>query len=346
VRRLSEHRRGDPEGGAGELTMHPFEYMRVRETRNAIDAGGGRDARFVAGGTSILDLMKLGVETPSRVVDINALPYRQIEEEEHGLSIGALAKNSDVAEHPLVKSRYPALSQALLSGASPQLRNMASMSGNLLQRTRCPYFRNMNEACNKRKPGSGCAARDGFNRVHAILGASEACIAVHPSDLCVALVALEATVHTERLAGPRAIPMGEFHRLPGDRPELENTLEPGEVITRITLPAKAYFARSRYLKVRDRASFAFALASAAVALDVVDGTVREARIAVGGVATKPWRCAEAEQALAGQPVGPALFERAAAVCMQHAEARKHNAFKVPLLKNTLVRALSQVAGLA
>jgi xanthine dehydrogenase YagS FAD-binding subunit len=323
--------------------VHPFQYVRVRESRGAVDAAREGQASFVAGGTSILDLMKLGVERPARIVDINALSYTKIEETSGGVSIGALARNSDVADHPLIKARYPALSQALLSGASPQLRNMASMSGNLLQRTRCPYFRDVASACNKRQLGSGCAAMDGYNRVHAILGTSAACIAVHPSDLCVALVALEASLHTERSAGPRVIPIADFHRLPVDHPDLETVLEPGEVITHITLPTRAFFARSRYLKVRDRASFAFALASAAVALDVAEGTIRAARVALGGVATKPWRSAEAEHALVGQPATLPVFERAAAVSVSAAQPRKHNAFKVGLLKNTLVRALSSVA---
>jgi xanthine dehydrogenase YagS FAD-binding subunit len=321
----------------------PFQYVRVGETRDATAAARAGEASYVAGGTSILDLMKLGVERPTKIVDINALPFQKVEETSGGVSIGALARNSDVADHPLIKKRYPAVAQALLSGASPQLRNMASMSGNLLQRTRCPYFREMASPCNKRRPGSGCAAMDGYNRVHAVLGTSPACIAVHPSDLCVALVALEASVHTERRDGAHAIPMAKFHRLPGDHPELETVLEPGEIITHITLPATSFFARSRYVKVRDRASFAFALASAAVALDVADGKIRSARIALGGATTKPWRSAEAERALIGQPATLPVFERAAEVSMATAQPRKHNAFKVGLLKNTLVHALSTVA---
>jgi xanthine dehydrogenase YagS FAD-binding subunit len=317
--------------------------VRAREPRDAALASGAGEARFIAGGTSILDLMKLGVERPARIIDINALPFQKVEETAGGVSIGALAKNSDVADHPLIKTRYPAISQALLSGASPQLRNMASMSGNLLQRTRCPYFRDVPSACNKRQPGAGCAAKDGYNRVHAILGTSAACIAVHPSDLCVALVALEASIIAERIAGTRLIPIADFHRLPEDHPEVETVLEPGEVITHITLPATPFFSRSRYVKVRDRASFAFALASAAVALDVVDGKIRAARIALGGVATKPWRSAEAEQALVGQPAALPVFERAAAVSVSTAQPHKHNAFKVGLVKSALVRALVAVA---
>jgi xanthine dehydrogenase YagS FAD-binding subunit len=326
--------------------VDPFEYVRAKDATAARDACRNGQASYIAGGTSILDLMKLGVERPNRVVDITALAYTKVEETAGGLSIGALAKNSDVADHPLVKARYPALSQALLSGASPQLRNMASMAGNLLQRTRCPYFREIASACNKRRPGSGCAAMEGYNRVHAVLGTSPSCIAVHPSDLCVALVAFEAVVHTERREGPRAIPISEFHRLPGDRPDLETVLQQGEIITHITVPAKPFFARSCYVKVRDRASFAFALASAAVALDVAAGSIREARVAVGGVATKPWRCPEVEQGLIGQPAVTPTFERAAAAGVARAEPRKHNAFKVPLLQNALVRALSTAAGVA
>jgi len=323
--------------------VHPFQYVRVRESRGAVDAGRAAETSYLAGGTSILDLMKLGVERPNRIVDINALPYQKVEESAGGVAIGALARNSDVAEHPLIKTRYPAISQALLSGASPQLRNMASMSGNLLQRTRCPYFREVASACNKRRPGSGCAAMDGYNRMHAILGTSASCIAVHPSDLCVALMALEASVHTERPAGARAIPIADFHRLPEDHPELETVLEPGEVITHITLPGTPFFSRSRYVKVRDRASFAFALASAAVALDVAQGRVHAARVALGGVATKPWRSVETEQALVGEPATLATFERAAALSVAAAQPRKHNVFKVALLKSTLVRALSSAA---
>ena len=326
--------------------MNPFQYARARDVHDALEAGRAPGASYVAGGTSLLDLMKLGVEQPARIVDVNAVQYQKIEESAEGVSIGALVRNSDAAEHPLVKGRYPALAQALLSGASPQLRNMASMAGNLRQRTRCPYFREIGSPCNKRRPGSGCAALEGYNRVHAILGGSSSCIAVHPSDLCVALVAFDASVHTERASGLRVIPMADFHRLPGDHPEIETVLEPGELITHITLPAKPFFARSCYVKARDRASFAFALASAAVALDIVGGKVEDARIAVGGVATKPWRCPESERALVGAPTTAASFERAAAASAAQAQPRKHNAFKVELLKNTVLRALSSAAGIA
>jgi xanthine dehydrogenase YagS FAD-binding subunit len=326
--------------------MNPFQYARARDVHDALEAGRAPGASYVAGGTSLLDLMKLGVEQPARIVDVNEVQYQKIEESADGVSIGALVRNSDAAEHPLVKARYPALAQALLSGASPQLRNMASMAGNLRQRTRCPYFREIESPCNKRRPGSGCAALEGYNRVHAILGGSSSCIAVHPSDLCVALVAFDASVHTERASGRRVIPMADFHRLPGDHPEIETVLEPGELITHITLPAQPFFARSCYVKARDRASFAFALASAAVALDIVGGKVQEARIAVGGVATKPWRCPESERALVGAPVTAASFERAAAASVAQAQPRKHNGFKVELLKHTVLRALSSAAGIA
>jgi xanthine dehydrogenase YagS FAD-binding subunit len=326
--------------------MNPFQYARAHDAHDALEAGRAPGASYVAGGTSLLDLMKLGVEEPARIVDVNAIQYQKVEESADGVSIGALVRNSDAAEHPLIKTRYPALAQALLSGASPQLRNMASMAGNLRQRTRCPYFREIGSPCNKRRPASGCAALEGYNRVHAILGGSSSCIAVHPSDLCVALVAFDASVHTERASGRRVIPMAHFHRLPEDHPEIETVLEPGELITHITLPAKPFFARSCYVKARDRASFAFALASAAVALDIVEGKVQAARIAVGGVATKPWRCPESERALVGAPATTASFERAAAASVAQAQPRKHNAFKVELLKSTLLRALSTAAGLA
>jgi xanthine dehydrogenase YagS FAD-binding subunit len=326
--------------------MNPFQYARARDVHDALEAGRAPGASYVAGGTSLLDLMKLGVEQPARIVDVNAVQYQKVEETADGISIGALVRNSDAAEHPLVKARYPALAQALLSGASPQLRNMASMAGNLRQRTRCPYFREMGSPCNKRRPGSGCAALEGYNRVHAILGVSSSCIAVHPSDLCVALVAFDASVHTERVSGRRVIPMADFHRLPADHPEIETVLEPGEFITHITLPAKPFFARSCYVKARDRASFAFALASSAVALDIVEGKIADARVAVGGVATKPWRCSASERALVGAPATAASFERAAAASVAQAQPRKHNAFKVELLKSIVRRALSSAAGIA
>jgi len=325
--------------------MYPFRYARARD---ALAAAQGAErsptTRYVAGGTSIVDLMKIHVERPTELVDINALPLSQIEERADGLWIGALVKNSDAAHHPLVAERYRAVSEALLSGASPQLRNMASTGGNLLQRTRCPYFRDLGAPCNKREPGSGCSAIGGYNRMHAILGGSEQCIAVHPSDLCVALVALEATVHTQHAKGTRAIPMADFHVLPGAHPERETVLGQGELITHVSLPKTAFFARSRYVKVRDRAAFAFALASAAVALDVQDGQVIAARVAFGGIGTRPWRSPEAEQALVGKPATRATFETAAGAALAAAKPREHNAFKLALARQTLIRALETARG--
>ena len=297
--------------------------------------------------------MKLGVETPATVVDVTGLPHATIEETAQGIRIGALARNSDVAYHPLVRARLPALSEALLAGASPQLRNMATVGGNLLQRTRCSYFRDLAWPCNKRSPGTGCSALDGENRMHAILGISgtsgipgapaDQCIAVHPSDMCVALVALDAVVHTRGPKGARALPITDLHVVPGARPEVENVLERGELITGVTVPATKLAARSRYVKVRDRASYAFALASAAVALELGGRVVRSARVALGGVATKPWRSVEAERALVGQVAGRAAFERAAAAAVAGAHARAHNRYKVTLAQRVIVRALEEAA---
>ncbi|HEX4417712.1 MAG TPA: xanthine dehydrogenase family protein subunit M, partial [Kofleriaceae bacterium] len=284
----------------------------------------------------------LEVMRPGAVVDITGLPLAKIEDTARGgLKIGALATNTDVAYHPAVTAKYPALAEALLSGASPQLRNMATVGGNLLQRTRCPYFRDGVSACNKRDPGSGCAAQGGFNRSHAVLGTSARCIASHPSDMCVALVALDAIVHTHGPQGDRAIAITDFHTVPGDHPEIESVLVPGELVTAVELPQLPFAAKSRYTKVRDRASFAFALASAAVALDVHGGTIRDARIALGGIATKPWRAREAERALIGQRPTHEAFERAAAVALDGATPRDDNAFKIELARRTIVRALQR-----
>ena len=326
--------------------MKPFTYVRPADARAAIAAAGDGGASFLAGGTTLVDLMRLEVMTPSAVVDLSPLPLTQIERAGDGLRIGAMARNSEVATHPLVVERYPLLAQALLAGASQQVRNMATVGGNLLQRTRCPYFRDLAVACNKRAPGSGCSAIDGYTRSHAILGTSEACIATHPSDMCVALAALDAVVHTRGAGRERAIPFGEFHTLPGDHPEVESALEPGELITHVELPASPFAAHAHYVKVRDRAAFAFALASAAVGLEVADGKIRAARIALGGVATKPWRAAEAEQALVGQPPNRASFERAAAAALVDPKPRRDNAFKVALAKRTIVRALELAWGAA
>jgi xanthine dehydrogenase YagS FAD-binding subunit len=327
--------------------MEPFRYVRPADDAAALDLGHAEGAAFIAGGTGLVDLMKLGVERPRALVDVNGLPHAAIEETPDGVRIGALARNSDVARHPLIASKLPALSEALLSGASPQLRNMATVGGNLLQRTRCSYFRDLGAACNKRAPGSGCAAQEGPNRMHAVLGGSEHCIAVHPSDMCVALVALEAMVHARAPGGAeRALPVADLHVQPGAHPEVETVLARGELITHVTIPLTPLAARSRYVKVRDRAAYAFALASAAVALDLAGETIRAARVALGGVATKPWRSPEAEQALAGQPAARETFERAAAAALAGAQPRGGNAYKVALAKRTLVRALERATGRA
>jgi xanthine dehydrogenase YagS FAD-binding subunit len=326
--------------------VKPFTYVRPADARAAIAAAGDGGASFLAGGTTLVDLMRLEVMTPGAVVDLSPLPLTQIERAGDGLRIGAMARNSAVASHPLIVERYPLLAQALLAGASQQVRNMATVGGNLLQRTRCPYFRDLAVACNKRAPGSGCSAIDGYTRSHAILGTSEACIATHPSDMCVALAALDAVVHTRGAGRERAIPFGEFHTLPGDHPEIESALEPGELVTHVELPASPFAAHAHYVKVRDRAAFAFALASAAVGLDVADGKIRAARIALGGVATKPWRAVEAEQALIGQPPSRASFERAAAAALVDPKPRRDNAFKVALARRTIVRALELAWGAA
>jgi xanthine dehydrogenase YagS FAD-binding subunit len=326
--------------------VKPFTYVRPADARAAIAAAGDGGASFLAGGTTLVDLMRLEVMTPSAVVDLSPLPLTQIERAGDGLRIGAMTRNSAVATHPLVVERYPLLAQALLAGASQQVRNMATVGGNLLQRTRCPYFRDLAVACNKRAPGSGCSAIDGYTRSHAILGTSESCIATHPSDMCVALAALDAVVHTRGAGRERAIPFGEFHTLPGDHPEIESALEPGELVTHIELPASPFAAHAHYVKVRDRAAFAFALASAAVGLDVADGKIRAARIALGGVATRPWRAAEAEQALIGQAPNRASFERAAVAAIVDPKPRRDNAFKVALAKRTIVRALELAWGMS
>jgi len=324
--------------------VKPFTYVRPADAKAAIAAAGASGASFLAGGTTLVDLMRLEVMSPSALVDVGHLPLSQIERRGDGIRIGAMARNSDVATHALVVERYPLLAQALLAGASQQVRNMATVGGNLLQRTRCPYFRDPAVPCNKRAPGTGCSALDGYTRSHAILGTSSSCIATHPSDMCVALVALDAVVHTRSGGRDRAIPIGEFHTLPGEHPEVENALEQGELVTHVELPASPFAAHARYVKVRDRAAFAFALAAAAVGLDVADGRIRAARVALGGVATKPWRSLEAEQALVGQAPGRPAFERAAAAAIADPRPRRDNAFKVGLAKRTIVRALELAWG--
>ncbi len=327
--------------------MHPFAFRKVTDQAGALAAARERSVKFVAGGTTLVDLMKLHVENPDVVVDINALPLDRIDElPDGGLRIGAMVRNSDFAWDRRVQERFPVLAQALLAGASPQLRNMATTGGNLLQRTRCLYFRDTAMRCNKRAPGTGCDALHGMNRQHAVLGTSEHCIAAHPSDMCVALAALDATVRIDGPAGERVVPFGEFHLLPDAHPERETVLEPGELITAVDVPALPFGRRSLYLKVRDRWSYAFALASAAVALDLQDGTIRGARIALGGVGTKPWRAREAERALIGAQPGSAAFQRAADLALEGAVPRQHNAFKIPLARRTLLRALARTAALA
>jgi xanthine dehydrogenase YagS FAD-binding subunit len=326
--------------------MKPFTYQRASSPEEAVSRVTPQaTARFLGGGTNLLDLMKEGVEQPDLLVDVTRLPLAEIRERpEGGVRIGAMATNTQAADHTLVRTRYPALSLALLSGASAQLRNKATVGGNLLQRTRCPYFTDASfPACNKRKPGSGCAAREGFNRMHAILGASEHCIATHPSDMAVVLAALEAVVRVRGPQGERAIPLGDFHRLPEDTPQVDTTLQHGELITSVDLPALPWAKRSTYLKVRDRASYAFALVSVAAALDVQGGKVRGARLALGGVAHKPWRVPEAEKLLVGGAADAQSFGRAADALLQGAHPFEHNKFKVELAKRAVVRALQTVA---
>lgn len=319
--------------------MEPFAYLPGATEDQAVE--NGRVGMFIAGGTNMVDYMRLGVLRPAAVVDISRLPLANVEDAGGGLKIGALVRNSDLAVHPLVQQRYPVLAAALLSGASPQIRNMATTGGNLLQRTRCPYFRDTHYTqCNKRSPGSGCAAMGGFTRSHAILGGSEHCIATNPSDMNVALAALDASIHVRGPNGQREIPIADFHTLPGDHPEIESTLKPGELITYVTLPPVT--GKQHYLKVRDRASFAFALASAAVILEMDGGAIKSARVAFGGIGTKPWRSKEAEGQLAGQPATPAVFRKAADAALASAKPQAGNAFKVELAKRTLVRALTEV----
>ena len=324
--------------------MRPFQFLHASDEAAAIAAASR--ARYLAGGTTLVDLMKLHVEQPAALVDINALPLATIDEHPDGtVRVGAMVRNSDMAQHPLIRDRYPVLSEALLAGASPQVRNMATTAGNLLQRTRCYYFRDTAMPCNKRVPGSGCGALDGYNRIHAVLGGSDRCIATHPSDMCVALAALDARVLVRGPQGERVIPFVDFHLLPGDRPDREHALQPGELITAVDIPPLPFARRSTYLKVRDRAAYAFALASAAVALDVSDGTVREARVALGGVGTKPWRSAEAEQALRGQPARRESYRAAANAALAGAIPRAHNGFKIELARRVVVRALMRAGAL-
>jgi xanthine dehydrogenase YagS FAD-binding subunit len=300
--------------------------------------------RFLAGGTTLLDLMKLNVETPARLLDINRLPLDKVEATpDGGLKIGATVRNSDLANHATVQRDYAVLSQALLAGATAQLRNMATTAGNLLQRTRCMYFRDTAMPCNKREPGTGCPAITGSNRTLAVLGTSEDCIATNPSDMCVAMAALEATIHVQGAKGSRAVPMRDFHLLPGKTPQRETVLEPGDLITHVTLPPPIAGSKQVYLKLRDRASYEFALASAAVVITITGGKVTRARIALGGVGTKPWRSPEAEAVLAGQPANVANFRKAAEVALRDAKPQSENGFKIELAKRCLTHALKIAA---
>jgi len=323
--------------------MTPFSYHKPSTVSEAVNLADS-SSRFIAGGTNLVDLMKENVVSPARLIDITALALNGIQQTSSGgVLIGALVSNADLAWHALIEQRYPLLSQAILAGASPQLRNMASTGGNLLQRTRCYYFYDTGTPCNKREPGSGCPARSGLNRTHAILGASDSCVATHPSDMCVALAALDAVVHVEGRAGQRLIPFAEFHRLPGDTPERDNQLTADELITAIELPPPAFEQHYCYLKIRDRASYAFALVSVAAALKFNGSVIEDARVALGGVAHKPWRDVAVEMPLRGQAASPALFARAADALLQQAAPLSHNAFKVDLAKRAIVRALTEAA---
>jgi xanthine dehydrogenase YagS FAD-binding subunit len=325
--------------------MNRFSYLRASSVDEAVrEAAADPAARFIAGGTNLIDLMKYNVEQPARLIDITHLPLNQIEETDAGgLRIGALVTNDEAAYDPRVQDRYPLLSSAILAGASPQLRNSATTGGNLLQRTRCYYFYDSGTPCNKREPGTGCPAASGRNRIHAILGTSEHCIATHPSDMAVALAALEAVVHVTGPNGERAIPLSDFHRLPGDRPEIDTTLLHGEIITAVELPPADFSRNYTYLKLRDRLSYAFALVSVAVALRMDGDTIAEARLALGGVAHKPWRDPEAEAMLRGQAASADRFAAVAEHILKDARGYEDNVFKIDLAKRAIIRALSQAA---
>jgi xanthine dehydrogenase YagS FAD-binding subunit len=325
--------------------MINFHYSRAADVADAVrQIAADPSAKFIAGGTNLIDLMKGDVERPTRVIDISRLPLTKVEETEAGgLRIGALVPNSDLAYHPLIAKRYPMLASAILAGASQQLRNMASTGGNLLQRTRCFYFYDTATPCNKRNPGSGCSALEGVNRINAILGTSASCIATHPSDMCVALAALDANVHVTGLQGARVIAFADFHRLPGDTPQLDTNLGHDEIVTAIELPPQGFAAHYTYLKIRDRLSYAFALVSIAAALELDGETIREARVALGGVAHKPWRSPKAEGALKGQSATPASFAKAADELLKGARGFGHNDFKIDLAGRGIVRALTQAA---
>jgi xanthine dehydrogenase YagS FAD-binding subunit len=325
--------------------MIAFQYLRANDVAEAVSLiAANPSAKFIAGGTNLVDLMKEDVERPSHLIDISRLPLKAMTETASGgVRIGALARNTDIAYHPLIEARYPLVASAILAGASQQLRHMATAGGNMLQRTRCAYFYDTATPCNKRQPGSGCSAREGLNRNHAILGASEACIATHPSDFCVALAALDASVTVAGPGGERAIAFADFHRLPGDAPERETNLARDEIVTAIELPPRGFASNYSYLKIRDRLSYAFALVSVAACLDMDGDTIKEARIALGGVAHKPWRDLAAEDVLRGQKADSAAFEKAADVLLRDAKGFQHNSFKIDLARSGIVRALTQAA---
>ncbi len=325
--------------------MINFQYARASDVADAVrQIAADPSAKFIAGGTNLIDLMKDEVERPSRLIDISRLPLKTVETTAGGgLIIGALVPNSDLAYHPLIGQRYPLVGSAILAGASQQLRNMASTGGNLVQRTRCFYFYDTATQCNKRQPGTGCSAINGINRINAILGTSEACIATHPSDMCVALAALEAKVHVAGPAGERVIAFADFHRLPGDTPQIDTNLHANEIITAIELPAEGFATNYSYLKIRDRLSYAFALVSVAAALELEGDTIKQARIAVGGVAHKPWRDQAAEAVLQGKPANQASFAGAADLLLRGAKGYAHNAFKIDLARRAIIRALTQAA---
>jgi xanthine dehydrogenase YagS FAD-binding subunit len=322
-----------------------FQYARASDVADAVrQMSADPEAKFIAGGTNLIDLMKEDVERPSRLIDISRLPLKAVEETAGGgVRIGALVPNSDLAYHPLIEKRYPLLASALLAGASQQLRNMATTGGNLLQRTRCYYFYDTATPCNKREPGSGCSAIEGVNRIHAILGASESCIATNPSDMCVALAALDATVRAAGPGGERTIAFSAFHRLPGNTPQADTNLAANEIVTAVDLPARGFASNYTYLKIRDRLSYAFALVSVAAAMELEGDTIREARLALGGVAHKPWRDPAAEAALRGQMADRATFTHAADVVLRDARGYAHNSFKIELARRAIIRALTQAA---
>jgi len=325
--------------------MIGFHYARAGDVADAVrQISASPGAKFIAGGTNLVDLMKMDVEQPSKLIDVSKLPLTKVEPTaEGGLRIGALVPNSNLAYHPQIAQRYPVLSRALLAGASQQLRNMASVGGNLLQRTRCAYFYDIATPCNKRAPGSGCSAIDGLNRMNAILGTSDACIAVHPSDMCVALAVLEAKVHVAGPGGERAIALVDFHRLPGDTPQRDTNLNADELVIAVELPPRGFATNYTYLKIRDRLSYAFALVSVAVGLELEGGTIKEARFALGGVAHKPWRNPQAEAALRGRPADAGAFAEAADIVLRDAKGFGHNTFKISLARRAMVRALTQAA---